>query len=294
MKYKSLIAYLLIVTLICSGFIITMLNVGQKAFFLAQFYMLTPAVAAIITRLFFHRDKFKDANIKFGKLSDYFNFWLIGIGVTALSYILYTVSGAVSWDFSGNSFLNLVQEKMKEAGQTMQPLPPGMNQQTMLLLFFAGNLTIFSIFPGLITGFGEEFGWRGLMFPELYKIKPWVGFILGGLIWYLWHIPLVLITPAMHEFNQVELLINSIALPIGSICMFTFLAYVYIKTRNIIVGSFTHIVVNNASGAFAYYCMINNYLLANVMLSVTMMIVVAVLYYKKEFRVFKEYFKETV
>jgi hypothetical protein len=35
----------------------------------------------------------------------------------------------------------------------------------MLMIYFVGGLTIFNLVPGIITGFGEEFGHRGFMFP---------------------------------------------------------------------------------------------------------------------------------
>lgn len=49
-----------------------------------------------------------------------------------------------------------------------------LHPQMMLLLYFIGGLTVFNILPGVITGFGEEFGWRGLMFPLMYRIRPWL------------------------------------------------------------------------------------------------------------------------
>ena len=145
--------------------------------------MLTPAIAAILTRLFFYEPHFKDANLRLGRLSDYFKFWLFSLGIMALSFALYTLLGAVSWDFSGNAFLARLDQQFAASGQSMQgSLPPGMTPQMMLLIFFVGGLTLFNILPGLISGFGEEFGHRGFMFPLLYRINPWVGLVGGGLL----------------------------------------------------------------------------------------------------------------
>ena len=54
-----------------------------------------------------------------------------------------------------------------------------------MIVALIGGLTVFNILPGVVAGFGEEFGHRGFMFPQLYAIKPWIGLIIGGLIWYL-------------------------------------------------------------------------------------------------------------
>ncbi|GAW91700.1 CPBP family intramembrane glutamic endopeptidase [Calderihabitans maritimus] len=293
MKHKSLIIYLVITTVLSAGFIVLMKFVGQKGFFLAQFYMLGPAIAAIITRAFFYENKFKDANLKIGKPKYYLQFWAIASGITVLSYVIFTLLGAISWDFTGQSFLDNLAKQLASTGQDINKnLPPGFTPQMMLWLFFIGGLTIFNLFPGIITGFGEEFGWRGFMFPQLYKIKPWVAFIIGGLIWYAWHIPLVLLFPQTYGYTLWQTMLNVVTLAIGSICTFTFLAYVYIKTENIFVTSVAHITLNNSARSFAYFAIVQNQLLANIGLTITMLIVVAVLFYSKKLKVFEEYFKK--
>lgn len=54
-------AYLVLVTLISGGFIVGMKLMGKTGYYLAGPYMLGPAIAAIITRLFFYKARFKDA-----------------------------------------------------------------------------------------------------------------------------------------------------------------------------------------------------------------------------------------
>jgi hypothetical protein len=54
MKNKSLTAYLVLVALISGGFIVGMKSMGKSGNYLAGLYMLGPAIAAILTRLFFY------------------------------------------------------------------------------------------------------------------------------------------------------------------------------------------------------------------------------------------------
>lgn len=266
---------------------------GQQGAYLAQFYMLTPAIAAIITRLFFYKPKFSDANLRFGKLGDYFKFWIISVCIMVLSYILFTLLGGITWDFTGQIFLNRLTKQFAAAGQDINAsLPPGFTPMTMLMIYFIGGLTIFNILPGIITGFGEEFGHRGFMFPYLYKIKPWVGIIIGGLIWYAWHLPLILVIPQTAQTPFWQNLLDFIVLAIGSVCTFTYLAYVYVKSRSVWVTSLAHIAMNNSASSFSYFAVIQNQILANMGLTLTMMIVVAVLFFKKELDIFPKYFQD--
>ncbi len=158
----------------------------------------------------------------------------------------------------------------------------------MLLIFFVGGLTVFNILPGLITGFGEEFGHRGFMFPVLYRINPWVGLVGGGLIWYAWHWPLLLVTPQTAVYSLWQTALSWVVLAIGSVCTFIFLAYVYVKSESIWVASLAHIVMNNANQSFSYF-VVPNQPLANLGLVLAMVVAVAVLYHTKELNTFEQH-----
>ena len=295
MKHKSLIIYFVILTILCATFIMGARALGEQGMYLAQGYMMTPAVAAIITRLFFHEQKFRDANLRFGRIKDYLKFWLISVGITALSYVFFTLFGSITWDFTGQAFLDRLAQQFEAVGQDMvASLPPGFTPQMMLMIYFIGGLTIFNILPGIITGFGEEFGHRGFMFPMLYRIKPWIGLLVGGLIWFAWHLPLALVLPQAADTPLGENILNFIILGIGSICTFVFLAYIYVKSRSVWVTSLAHIAMNNSASSFSYFTVLQNQLLANIGLTLTMLIVVIVLYYKNELKTFKEYFETEV
>lgn len=287
-KYKSLTAFLVLVALLSGSYVAAMKLAGEAGRYLAQAYMLIPALSALITRAFFDRRKFTDANLRLGHLKHYLRFWLFSLGIVLLYFVSYTLLGAGEWDLSGSTFLTNLSQQLAATGQDINDtLPPGMTPRTMLLLFFVGGLTVFNVLPGLITGFGEEFGWRGLMFPRLYEIRPWVAFVLGGVIWYAWHLPLALVVPQQVAPSSNEQLMLIVPMAIGAICTFTYLAYVYVKTRSIFVTALAHIVMNNASASLGYVFVLRNPFLANLGMVVVMLVVVALLFVTGELRVFK-------
>ena len=292
MKNKSLFIYFAFLSLLCAAIIIGAKILGKQGVYLVQFYMLTPAIAAIITRLFFYGPRFSDANLQFGKIKDYFKYWFLSLVIIAFSYILFTLIGSVSWDFTGATFIEQLTQQLSMAGQDINDtLPPGFTPQKMLLIYFIGGITVFNILPGIITGIGEEFGHRGFMFPLLYKIKPWIGIIGGGLIWYAWHLPLILVVPQTADYPLWQILLNLVIMAIGSLCTFTYLAYIYVKSNSVFVTSVAHITMNNVAASFSYFAIINNQFLANFGLTLIMLAVVAILYFKKELFVFADYFK---
>lgn len=279
MNKRSITAYFVMLIALCAGFVLGARALGQQGAYLAQGYMLTPAVAAFFTRLFFYPPRFRDANLNFGRIKDYLTYWALGLGITLTSLGLYTLFGAIEWDLSGDTFLAQLESQFATSGQDMlASLPSGFTPRQMLLLFTLGGLTIFNIMPGLITGFGEEFGHRGFMFPQLYRVNPWIGLIGGGLIWFAWHLPLSLVIPGASSLGTAASILNMAVLATGSICAFTYLAYVYVKSGSVFVTSIAHIAMNNAATALSYYVILRDQLLANLGTTLTMMLVLGILY----------------
>ena len=97
MKHKSLLIYFVILVILSASFVVGARRMGQQGAYLAQGYMMTPAIAALITRLLFYEPRFKDANLRFGRARDYLKYWLAALGITALSYLIYTLLGAIRW-----------------------------------------------------------------------------------------------------------------------------------------------------------------------------------------------------
>jgi uncharacterized protein len=289
MKNKPLFTYFVILFLLCASFIIGARVMGQQGIYLASGYMLTPAIAALITRLFFYKLRFTDAGLRFGKFRDYLKFWLFSLAITALSYGMYTLFGAIRWDLSGKVFLDLLAQQFASTGQDMMAsLPPGFTPQLMVWLFFLGGLTLFNIMPGIVTGFGEEFGHRGFMFPRLYPKKPWLGLLIGGFLWYLWHQPLLLILPAGAPIPLWQMIVNHLGAIIGSICTHTYLCYVYAKSRSIFVPSIAHIALDNAARSLSYFVVLQNQFTGNLALNLTMVVVLAILFFSRELKTLLE------
>ncbi|MCX6068317.1 MAG: CPBP family intramembrane metalloprotease, partial [Chloroflexi bacterium] len=62
---------------------------------------------------------------------------------------------------------------------------------SVLLLSIALNTVIIGPFLGLIIAFGEEYGWRGFLQTELIKLGRIRGIFILGVIWGIWHWPVI-------------------------------------------------------------------------------------------------------
>ena len=75
---------------------------------------------------------------------------------------------------------------------------------------------------GCVTSLGEEIGWRGFLLPELVKIMPFrPAAIVSGLIWAVWHFPLILFggyhghTEMIYSLACFTLVIIAISFPLS-------------------------------------------------------------------------------
>jgi membrane protease YdiL (CAAX protease family) len=110
------------------------------------------------------------------------------------------------------------------------------------------------------------------------------------LIWYAWHWPVALIAPQTVEMSIGQRVLDFFLLGIGSICTFIYLVYIYVKSRSVWVTAFAHIAMNNSAAAFSYFVVLQNQLLADLGLALTMVIVAIILYQRNLLGTIEDYF----
>lgn len=100
-----------------------------------------------------------------------------------------------------SSFQKILDEQLAalgpeaaEAAKASMP-PIGLLVGLQLLAIPFGAL-INSVFA-----FGEEIGWRGWLVPALRPLGVWPALLLSGVIWGLWHSPLILLG---YNFNRTD------------------------------------------------------------------------------------------
>ena len=104
---------------------------------------------------------------------------------------------------------------------------------------------IFSIYTllFLLKLFGEEYGWRGFLLQELTFLKgPKVAAALVGLIWAIWHGPVVY---GLATFFHVEHPVRLCLIQMGAVFVFSFpFAHSYLQGGSIIPPMLFHFLWN--------------------------------------------------
>jgi membrane protease YdiL (CAAX protease family) len=144
--------------------------------------MLLPALSAFIVRRWVTREGFASAGLKFGSWKPYLAVWLAVPAAFGVVYLLSLLLGSATFDPS-----------MAGIMATLHALAPDKALPTTGLLLggtFVATLT-FGLLITCVATFGEEFGWTGFLLPKLLPLGKWRAALTYGLIWGLWHAPII-------------------------------------------------------------------------------------------------------
>lgn len=163
---------------------------------LAVVMMFTPTVAALTVVFFLDKPRQKARALGLvplrpaGRLIGYLALALvIPIVLCFLAVPVGALFGVFPADFTGLSgFRQITEWQLAQAGIIELPLPIEVLAALQLV-----NILIGALFIGLVPALGEEIGWRGWLLPKLMHLGPWPAVGLSGLIWGLWHAPVILL-----------------------------------------------------------------------------------------------------
>jgi membrane protease YdiL (CAAX protease family) len=200
-------------------------------------WMLIPCFAGLILyvvlRIAGKREPFAKVRMTGGKPI----YWLLmGVGMV----LFYALTMLLNWLFKVGQPIDLSTYPIYAAASA---------PNWLILLSGAINTIVLSPFIGLVIAFGEEYGWRGYLQSELEKMGRIKGTLVLGIIWGIWHWPLIWM--GYNYPNQ----------PVwGSLMMVAFtvflayvLAYAVYKADGIWIAAFLH-ALNNQT--LAYFVML--------------------------------------
>ncbi len=125
-------------------------------------------------------------------------------------------------------------------------IPPGLILAVLLSLrslvspVFAPNLFLLGIVFGLFPGFFEEVGWTGFAFPRMRAKRSALGAgLLLGVLWGLWHAPVVdyLEAAAPHGVYWLPFFLAFIAILMA---IRVLIVWVYANTNSVLLAQLTH------------------------------------------------------
>lgn len=211
-----------------SGWVDSLRSTGQLVI---AAVMWVPAFATYVTIRFVTREGFGVTNLRFGNGRPYLKAAVIVPLAFVAIYLLTWLLGLGSPDWRLGQFYSLVARA--GAVPTWPPL-------AFLGALFVSTV-LFTPFLNSVFGFGEEFGWRGYLLPKLMPLGKVRAYLLLGIIWGLWHAPLVAV-----GFNYPGHPVAGIIAMMGfTTALGVFLNEMTLRHRSCILAGWMHGLVNS-------------------------------------------------
>ena len=200
-----------------------------------------PAISAVVAR-WFTGCGYSNAGLTLGKLRWYVYGWSVSLAMCVFVFSAEWVIGAAKFDLS--------LERLAALGPTdsapVEP-PEGFTKQQFVLVLAMANLTVMNI-PGILLGFGKEFGWQGYLFPSLLLLGRIRAFVVVGFVWWAWHLLLAFIQPAQDQTTLAVVSTHLFGL-LGAIFYGVVLVWIRYASGSIFPVALAHISFNNVTAA---------------------------------------------
>ena len=188
-----------------------------------------------------------------GKIKLLLAAWFLPALLTAIGAALYFAVFPGHFDMSGDAFAAAAGAEALELMQSQ-----GLTYPMYVLSSVIGCLT-YAPFINMLLAVGEEAGWRGFLYPQLKaKFGKRQGWLIGGVIWGMWHWPLIWLIGYEYGtdyagFPIVGMLIFCIfTTAVGVLC-----DWLYEKTNCIWIPSIFHGAINAAGTVPVVICIAN-------------------------------------
>jgi len=194
-----------------------------------------PAIAAVVTRRWVTREGFSDvgSHLNFRRCWRYYLFggYVLPIIVVGVIVALAILLGISQPDFSLHRSLAVLIPKAHSAFPRITP-------SLWAILIF--QMMIVGVPLGTIVTWGEEFGWRGYLQLRLFAAQPILAAVVTGVIWGVWHYPLILFGYEHYENVWAGLLV----FPVCTVMLSIIFGWLRLKTDSVWSSCIAHGATN--------------------------------------------------
>lgn len=218
----------------------------------ATVYMLFPLLIALVLQKI-DKEKFNHTGLVNFKIKwSWLVAWLLPVVMVLLCILVNGLMPGVSLQYNADQMIN--QYHIPEDQQEMV--------REQLLQFPAWVMLLITVASGLMTGvslnalfaFGEEYGWRNYLVHALREKKFWLAALFIGVVWGLWHFPLILMGHNYPNEPKWGVLLMVVFCVLAGVLEL----YFVLKTKSMIVAAIMHGTINAVAGMTIYFTLGGN------------------------------------
>ncbi len=207
-------------------------------------YMFVPMTMAIIVqKLIYHEPLRAPLGISFRWNRWFFFAWflppLLAIASMGVTLLIPGITFSPSMEGMFQRFSSsLTPEQLQAMRDSAAALPVHPFWLSLIQGLIAG------VTVNAIAGFGEELGWRGLLQKELSHLGFWKSSLLIGVIWGIWHAPIILQGYNYPDHPQFGVFMMTVFTTLFA----PLIAYARIKAKSVIAAAIMHGSLNGTAG----------------------------------------------
>lgn len=207
----------------------------------ASVYMFFPMLSVLITQLITGEKPFSGIGLSF-KINRWW--WLGWLVLIPLPILLSLPVSALFPGISISGDGEMLQQSLEALKAQGIPLGPGGVLLVSLLSGLVAGITINAVFA-----FGEEAAWRGFLYRCLKGMGFWKESLVIGVIWGLWHAPLILM-----GHNYPEHPVAGVFMMVAFCVLITpLMLLIREKSGSVVMAAVAHGTVNALAGLSILY-----------------------------------------
>lgn len=215
-------------------------------------YMFFPLITALVLQVI-DKEKFNHTGLVNFKIKwSWAVAWLLPLVMTLACILVNGLMPGVELKYNAEQLIN--QYHIPEDQQEMVREQLGQLPAYLMILITLISGLIAGITVNAIAAFGEEFGWRNYLVGALREVKFWKAALFIGIVWGIWHFPLILMG---HNYPNEPywgvLLMVIMCILLGAIEL-----YFVLKSKSMIVAAIMHGTINALAGVVIYFTLGGN------------------------------------
>ena len=218
----------------------------------AVVYMFFPMITALVLQAI-DKEKFNHTGLVNFKFSwAWLVAWLLPVVIVLLCIPVNGMMPGVELKYSAEQLINqyhVPEDQQELVREQMGQIPAFL---MIIITLVSGLMTGVSI--NAIAAFGEEYGWRNYLVHALREHKFWTAALFIGIVWGLWHFPLILMGHNYPNEPQWGVLLMVVFCVLAGILEL----YFVLKTKSMIVAAIMHGTINAVAGVVIYFTLGGN------------------------------------
>ena len=215
-------------------------------------YMFFPLITALVLQKI-DKEKFNHTGLVNFKIKwSWMVAWLLPVAMVLLCIPINGLMPGVELKYSAEQLINqyhIPEDQQDMVREQLTKFPA----IVMMGITLISGLTM-GVSVNAIAAFGEEFGWRNYLVNALRAKKFWPAALFIGVVWGIWHFPLILMGhnyPNEPQWGVLMMVVFCVLLGVLEL-------YFVLKTKSMIVAAIMHGTINAVAGMTIYFTLGGN------------------------------------